>query len=314
MGIFYVINDTVNKTCRHLITVTIEISEDYGAAEPTANFHVLNALMIVRGCPQMADKVISCGVCKKLPESPRKLPCNHVFCESCLRGFIASHQYDKFGYFPCPQCRYGIIVPIGGIRQFKFYDSSIGFKCKDEIVPPDLHFLLREPVGLACTSNDLVAISDRDGNKLLLFTLHRELVSRFFCKVKINSLIVSDADTLLVTNNDIHQPLVLEFGLNGVRSGIVDTLDKMVPTDGVALLRNPKQIVVSSVETSTLYILDENGKLLKKYSGKSLLGNPQFLSANSQNEIIVSDNLNHFVKVVDHNGKLKVSYNSSNFK
>lgn len=262
----------------------------------------------------MADKVISCGVCKKVPEIPRKLPCIHVFCENCLRRFIASHHYDRFGYFPCPQCRYGIIIPVGGISQFKFYDSqssSIECKHKDEVVPPDRHLLLRNPVGLACTSNDLVAISDRDGNKLMLFTLQRELVSRFFCKVKINSLMVSDADTLLVTNNDTHQPLVLEFGLNGVRSGI-DTLDKMVTTDGVALLRNPKQIVVSSVETSTLYILDENGKLLKKFSGKALLGNPQFLSANSHNEIIVSDNLNHFVKVIDHNGKLKVSNNSCN--
>ncbi|ESO06100.1 hypothetical protein HELRODRAFT_160236 [Helobdella robusta] len=105
----------------------------------------------------------------------------------------------------------------------------------------------------------------------------------------------------------IGQPLLLEFNLTGQRCGIKTTLNKMEATYGVTVLKEPMQYVVSAVETSSLYVLDEHGKLLKKITGKALLGHPFNLCSNQLNDIIVSDKLNHCIKILNRNGKLKTS-------
>lgn len=43
-----------------------------------------------------------CAICRDPMESAKKLPCNHIFHQSCLRGWLEQHH-------SCPTCRYSLI-------------------------------------------------------------------------------------------------------------------------------------------------------------------------------------------------------------
>ena len=59
------------------------------------------------------EKELTCAVCIEYYTDPKMLPCNHYFCESCIRYL----HIDLWSDVPrCPECRKVIILPEGGVE------------------------------------------------------------------------------------------------------------------------------------------------------------------------------------------------------
>ena len=57
---------------------------------------------------------ITCSICLDLYRSPKRLPCDHCFCKSCLKG-VAGRTAGK--PFPCPLCGELTSLPLGGVDE-----------------------------------------------------------------------------------------------------------------------------------------------------------------------------------------------------
>ena len=56
---------------------------------------------------------VTCPICYQLYKDPKVLPCQHSYCQECLRKLVKDEQVT------CPECRKVAIVPAGGIEEFK---------------------------------------------------------------------------------------------------------------------------------------------------------------------------------------------------
>ncbi|XP_078600423.1 uncharacterized protein LOC144875360 [Branchiostoma floridae x Branchiostoma japonicum] len=53
---------------------------------------------------------LTCGMCKNIFTQPKVLPCQHTFCQDCLK-----HHAGGGGTFPCPECQREVSVPPQGV-------------------------------------------------------------------------------------------------------------------------------------------------------------------------------------------------------
>lgn len=280
-------------------------------------------------------RLLICSVCHGIFSKPKALPCMHTFCKDCLRDFVFSRSYDVVGRFPCPACRQEVIIPPSGVDGYRdnFYITSIleslslGARPSGQIAliegyprdnPSKYSFGcygngtldLTLPVGLAMTKSGYIIVSDKRENRIMTFDICGFVRAVFACREKINSIAVSDNDTIFVANSEPGHPLAIEYSLKGVQLRSFGLLNRLESTHGIAVLESPFQLVASAPETSTLYLMNGQGKLVQKFSSRGTFGQPYHLVTNSKNQVIVSDYLNHCIKVFDCHGKLKVKFGS----
>lgn len=65
---------------------------------------------------------LNCLICTEPYNEPKVLPCQHMFCNSCLERYYNTCQEEKKcdpGTFPCPICRQVVTVPDKGVQEFK---------------------------------------------------------------------------------------------------------------------------------------------------------------------------------------------------
>lgn len=66
-------------------------------------------------------QLLKCGLCSQIFNIPRRLPCAHSFCCSCLQEYCNSLQIKStycLGFFQCPTCQTVIGLPHGGVVDF----------------------------------------------------------------------------------------------------------------------------------------------------------------------------------------------------
>lgn len=62
-------------------------------------------------------ELLQCSICLEIPKNPRRIPCLHVFCRTCLDQLIKSNcNHD--GLFHCPNCRFQHVIPKMGVDAF----------------------------------------------------------------------------------------------------------------------------------------------------------------------------------------------------
>ena len=75
---------------------------------------------------RLRERLLICPICMDEYKDPRLLPCHHTVCLECIRNYL--HASSVTGrMFRCPQCRYDVCVPRGGIKEFplNFYIISL---------------------------------------------------------------------------------------------------------------------------------------------------------------------------------------------
>ena len=60
---------------------------------------------------------MECGLCLEVYKTPRVLPCQHCFCENCLKQLIRNNANPN-GTFKCPSCRRKVDIPKKGTTGF----------------------------------------------------------------------------------------------------------------------------------------------------------------------------------------------------
>ena len=55
------------------------------------------------------QREITCPLCLEFFQDPRMLPCQHIYCKTCLDGIVL----QKGRYFACPECRKKVAL-VGG--------------------------------------------------------------------------------------------------------------------------------------------------------------------------------------------------------
>lgn len=288
----------------------------------------------------MYGRLLFCSICKGIFSKPKALPCMHTFCENCLREYVCSRSYDTVGRFPCPLCREEISIPPEGVDAFRenIYVTSIlgsfdlhqpngdcvqpSSSSANEIsfgknsLMPKYSFgqygtgttNLTSPVGLVVTKSGYIVVSDKRDNRVMTFDMFGLIQVVFACHEKIHSIAISEKDTVFVANSQPSHPLIVEYSLKGTRLREFGMLNRLECIHGVTLLKDPFHVVATAPDTSSLYFLNGHGKLVQKLSSRGTYGQPFYLTTNSRNEIIISDYLNHCVKVFDRYGKCRLHF------
>ena len=60
---------------------------------------------------------MECALCLEVYKNPRALPCQHSFCENCLKQLITKNSNPN-GTFKCPSCRQRVDIPKNGTTGF----------------------------------------------------------------------------------------------------------------------------------------------------------------------------------------------------
>ena len=67
----------------------------------------------VAGDLSLLEELLWCPICRKTVKAPKKLQCDHTFCEKCLQG--VHNASEQSPYLRCPKCRSLTSVPASGI-------------------------------------------------------------------------------------------------------------------------------------------------------------------------------------------------------
>ena len=68
------------------------------------------------GLSSLGD-LVECALCLEVYKTPRVLPCQHCFCENCLKQLIIINSKPR-GTFECPSCRQEVDIPKEGVDGF----------------------------------------------------------------------------------------------------------------------------------------------------------------------------------------------------
>ena len=292
---------------------------------------------------------LTCSICNDVFKQPKALPCLHTYCAQCLREFIYSRAYDTIGRFPCPLCRLEVNIPVGGVDRLmdNFHVTSlldtvrirepvrppVSRVCPPERPPipirhvgslPDIDSCFgrygngagdfTKPVGLAVSTSGFVVVSDQRDNRIMIYDLCGNIKKVFACDHTINAIATTERDSILVTNSQPGQPLAIEYTFTGAPIRCYGNFNRLEIVHGVAVLTSPFHVILSSYETSTVYVLSDGDRMVQKLSSRGTFGQPYHLASNSRHDIIVSDYLNHAVKVFDRLGKLRLKIGSTGSK
>ena len=63
------------------------------------------------------ENLVECALCIEGYKTPRMLPCQHCFCEDCLKEHISTNSKPG-GTFECPNCRQEVDIPKEGVAGF----------------------------------------------------------------------------------------------------------------------------------------------------------------------------------------------------
>ena len=63
---------------------------------------------------RLRERLLQCAICMDEYKDPRILPCHHTLCFECIASVVQSSSISG-RFFRCPQCRYDVCVPRGGV-------------------------------------------------------------------------------------------------------------------------------------------------------------------------------------------------------
>lgn len=66
---------------------------------------------------EQLEREVTCAVCQEYYTDPRVLPCLHYYCKNCIKRIAL--RTDSGRTLSCPECRYEVTIPKGGVDEFK---------------------------------------------------------------------------------------------------------------------------------------------------------------------------------------------------
>ena len=166
---------------------------------------------------------------------------------------------------------------------------------------------LQKPYGFAMGKRGEFIVTDLAGNRVLTYSHSGELIGRFSCTdCKICDVTVTQENNILLAVRGAGSALARLYNMDGHVLQNIGEYYKYDKPSGIALT-SKNQIIVSNLEGDNIYILTSQFKMSKKFgwkgSGSQHFNSPNFLTIDSKDNIIVSDNGNDCIKMFDHTGE-----------
>ena len=167
---------------------------------------------------------------------------------------------------------------------------------------------LTSPFGVSVSQEGYIIISDKRDNRIMIYDFRGSLKALFYCSGDIYDIVITPSDHLIVVNAKAGSSLICKYDLNGCCVAKLGNQFKHDKPRGVALTSS-NIIIVTTVEPPSVCILNENGKMLRRFRGSGLDGGrlkkPYNVAVNGKDEIIVSDCDSNCLKVFTQTGQFR---------
>ncbi|ELU07004.1 hypothetical protein CAPTEDRAFT_224968 [Capitella teleta] len=183
----------------------------------------------------------------------------------------------------------------------------------DEAAAVDCDQLVKYPVDVAFIDENIFAVADSEGHKIVVFNIKTLEWSQIGTeKVWPNAIAATPDKNIVVT--DRKRKACVTYDLEG---RLLSSWDVYIPEDveegyetpcyphGVTVTKNG-DVAVTDTGTHSVKIFTSEGELLKEFGAKGTdiweLRLPFFCATNNSDNIVVSDNMNYCVKIFDRTG------------
>lgn len=165
-----------------------------------------------------------------------------------------------------------------------------------------------KPYGLAVGKNGEYVVTDRAGDRVLVFANAGELIGRFSCDCKISGVTMTRDNLILLAVNGAGSAIMRLYNMDGRVLQTIGDYYRFDKPSGIAQT-SKNQTVISNLEGNNIYVFTDHNKMSIKFgwhgSGDKHFDGPNFLAVDSKDQIIVSDSGNDCIKVFDTAGNFK---------
>ncbi|KAK2166310.1 hypothetical protein LSH36_40g16016 [Paralvinella palmiformis] len=174
-----------------------------------------------------------------------------------------------------------------------------------------------QPVGLAVSPDGYIIVGDQRDSRVFMFECNGNLRTVFTCQGHIQDLATNHLGLIYVANTQARKSMVVCYNNRGHTVATFGNFFTYEKPHGIALMSD-NHMVITSLETHLVYVLNEYGKMTHKFIGKGKDGKrlnyPYHVTVTKKDKIIVSDYGNDCVKVFDKCGKFKLQFGKSGSK
>ncbi|KAI8505847.1 hypothetical protein Bbelb_162000 [Branchiostoma belcheri] len=162
----------------------------------------------------------------------------------------------------------------------------------------DMEF--RCPLSLALSMDDDIIVVDRDNERLQVVKKSGAFVGTVELSFQPQSVAALTSGELLVTGDKHNIHVIDQHGRPSrvIKAG--GAIEKEEPTNGITVDRQGRIIVTIAYQ---IFALNLEGDITFKFGDKDSLGYVLWVTSNGSNQIVVSDELSHNVKVFDSSGR-----------
>ncbi|XP_066269592.1 E3 ubiquitin-protein ligase TRIM56-like [Branchiostoma lanceolatum] len=178
-----------------------------------------------------------------------------------------------------------------GNRQAQLIKAS-GTKGMD-----DMEF--RCPLSLALSIDDDIIVADRDNDRLQVLRKSGTFLGTVEMSFQPQAVAALPNGELLVTGDKHNIHVIDKHGRQARVMKVGGATEKDEVTNGIAVDRHGRVIVSIAYQ---IFILNMEGEVTLKFGDKDSLNYVLWITSNGSNQIVVSDELNHSVKVFDSTG------------
>lgn len=168
-----------------------------------------------------------------------------------------------------------------------------------------------KPFGLAVGRNGEYIVSDRGGNRILVFSNKGELKLCYNLNCTVNGIAVTKENDVLIAVSKAGSEIMRQYTLHGKFVQKFGDYYRYDLASGIAITPN-NHVAITNVQADNVLAFTDQRKFSIKFGWKGTgdrhFMNPQFITSTVKNYVVVSDTGNHCIKVLDLQGNFKRSF------
>ena len=168
-----------------------------------------------------------------------------------------------------------------------------------------------KPYGLAVGRNGEYIISDRGGNRILVFSNKGELKLCFNLDCTVNGIAVTKENELLIAVSKSGSTIMRQYTFQGRCVHKFGDYYRYDVSSGITITPN-NHVAITNVQANNVLVFTDQRKFSVKFGSKGTgerhFMNPQFIASTSKNYVVVSDTGDNCIKVLDLQGNFKRSF------
>lgn len=168
-----------------------------------------------------------------------------------------------------------------------------------------------KPFGLAVGRNGEYVVSDRSGNRILVFSNRGELKWCYNLNCSVNGIAITKENDVLIAVSRSGSEIMRQYSLQGRFVQKYGDYYRYDVSSGITVTPN-NHVAITNVQADNVLAFTGQRKFSIKFgwkgTGERHFMNPQFITSTAKNYVVVSDTGTHCIKVLDLQGNFKRSF------